>query len=199
VEESSSPLELPQLSESRKEALQIASLFGQQKSALLLSDKAREEAVKNSPDLSTARRIHFATHGLISERQPQLSGLVLTLDNDPAEDGLLQMREIFNLKLNAELVVLSACETGLGKEMKGEGVIGLTRAFQYAGASNVVVSLWRVADRSTADLMIDFYRHMQSGLDKAQALRRAKLQMIESSPFSHPYYWAAFVMNGEAR
>lgn len=199
VEESSSPLELPQLSESRKEALQIASLFGQQKSALLLSDKAREEAVKNSPDLSTARRIHFATHGLISERQPQLSGLVLTLDNDPAEDGLLQMREIFNLKLNAELVVLSACETGLGREMKGEGVIGLTRAFQYAGASNVVVSLWRVADRSTADLMIDFYRHMQSGLDKAQALRRAKLQMIESRAFSHPYYWAAFVMNGEAR
>jgi CHAT domain-containing protein len=199
MDDSSSHLELPQLSESRKEALQIASLFGQRKSALLLSDKAREEDLKNSPDLSTARRIHFATHGLISERQPQLSGLVLTLDNDPAEDGLLQMREIFNLKLNAELVVLSACETGLGKEMKGEGVIGLTRAFQYAGASNVVVSLWRVADRSTADLMIDFYRHMQSGLDKAPALRRAKLQMIEGGTFSHPYYWAAFVMNGEAR
>ena len=110
---------------------------------------------------------------------------------------MLQVYEIFNLKLNADLVVLSACRTGLGKEVRGEGVIGLTRAFLYAGASSLTVSLWQVADQSTSDLMIHFYEQMNAGHGKAEALRRAKLKMIEEKRYTHPFYWAPFVLIGE--
>ncbi|HEX6190113.1 MAG TPA: CHAT domain-containing protein, partial [Pyrinomonadaceae bacterium] len=122
---------------SSREVTGIAKFYQPEKIALYLGAAASEETVKSNKHLSTARRIHFATHGLISERLPQLSGLVLTLDEDAREDGLLQVYEIFNLKLSADLVVLSACRTGLGKEVRGEGVIGLTRAFLSAGASTV--------------------------------------------------------------
>jgi CHAT domain-containing protein len=107
--------------------------------------------------------------------------------------------EIFNLKLNADLVVLSACETGLGKEVKGEGLIGLTRAFLYAGTPSVVVSLWQVQDRSTAELMVRFYRHLKNGQpSKAEALRQAQLELIRHGTFAHPYYWAPFVLVGQS-
>jgi CHAT domain-containing protein len=107
--------------------------------------------------------------------------------------------EIFNLKLNAELVVLSACETGLGKEVRGEGLIGLTRAFLYAGTPSVAVSLWKVEDRSTAELMARFYRHLKDGRTKAGALRQAQLDLIGDKKFAHPYYWAPFVLVGEGK
>jgi CHAT domain-containing protein len=106
--------------------------------------------------------------------------------------------EIFNLKLNADLVVLSACETGLGKETRGEGLVGLTQAFFYAGTSSLVVSLWKVQDRSTGDLMVRFYRNLNNpSLNKSQALRQAQLEMIRKGDFSHPYYWAGFVLMGK--
>jgi CHAT domain-containing protein len=156
---------------------------------------------KSVQDASAAcgRELYFAVHGLISERQPQYSGLVLTLDDDPKEDGLLQVYEIFNLKLNADLVVLSACKTGLGKEVKGEGLIGLTRAFMYAGARSLVVSLWQVADPSTAELMVKFYGQLDGTSDKAEALRQAKLKVIQANRYAHPFYWAPFILVGEPK
>jgi len=186
----------PRLVDSRREVEAIARLYPAAETALYLGQAASEESVKTNQQLSRARRIHFATHGLINECQPQNSALVLTMDDDPREDGLLHTYEIFNLKLSAELVVLSACQTGLGQQVRGEGVIGLTRAFLYAGASGVVVSLWQVADRSTADSMIQFHRQLNRGADKAEALRGAKLEMIGSGPYAHPYYWAPFVLTG---
>jgi CHAT domain-containing protein len=115
------------------------------------------------------------------------------------EDGLLQIYEIFNLKLNADLVVLSACETGLGKQVKGEGLVGLTHAFFYAGTPSIIVSLWKVQDRSTADLMVNFYQQLDRDNDKAEALRLAKLQLIQQNRYAHPYYWAPFVLTGEPK
>jgi CHAT domain-containing protein len=191
--------ELTRLAESHHEATEIARLYRPEQVALYLGPQAKEENVKGNCDLATARRIHFATHGLTNERQPQYSGLVLTLDDNSQEDGLLQVYEIFNLKLKAELVVLSACQTGLGKELEGEGMIGLTRAFMYAGVPSVVVSLWQVADRSTAELMVKFYQQMDRVGDKAEALRRAKLELIDNSCYQHPYYWAPFVIVGDTK
>ena len=116
-----------------------------------------------------------------------------------SEDGLLQVYEVFNLKLNADLVVLSACETGLGKEVKGEGLVGLTHAFFYAGTPSVIVSLWKVQDRSTADLMVNFYQQLDRSQDKTEALRQAKLKLIQNNRYAHPYYWAPFVLIGEPK
>jgi CHAT domain-containing protein len=110
----------------------------------------------------------------------------------------LTMREVFDLKLNAELVVLSACKTGLGKIIRGEGITGLSRAFLCAGTPTVLVSLWNVYDRSTADLMTSFYKNLETqGMNKAAALREARLEMIRSKKYSHPYYWAPFVLIGD--
>lgn len=192
-------LDLTRLNESSREATEIARLYGPDQVALYVGSEAKEENVKGNPTLASARRIHFATHSLTSERKPQYSGLVLTLDDDPREDGLLQVYEIFNLKLQADLVVLSACHTALGKQLKGEGMIGLTRAFMYAGAPSVVVSLWQVADRSTAELMVKFYQQLDLSGDKAEALRQAKLKLMENPRYGHPYYWAPFVLVGETR
>jgi len=200
-------LNLNQLRHSRHEVEEIARLFGEGEAKLYLDDEASEENVKAEDRLSRYRIVHFSAHGLISETRPRFSGIVLTLPkagNDgkttSKEDGLLSAYEIFNLKLNAELVALSACETGLGKEVKGEGIMGLMRAFMYAGTPSVVVSLWKVDDESAADLMIGFYRYWQGGgkgkLSKAEALRRAQLDAIKQG--SLPYYWAPFVLVGRS-
>lgn len=115
-------------------------------------------------------------------------------------DGFLHLQDIFNLNLPAELVVLSACQTGLGKDVKGEGLVGLTRGFMYAGSKRVVVSLWRVKDRSTAELMTNFYQQMlQQGVNPVAALREAQLKMLQTEPWKSPYYWAAFEIQGEWR
>lgn len=186
---------------SATEVERIARLFPPGASQLYLRGEATERNVKDNPLLRQASRIHFATHGVPDERQPDLAGLVLTPESD-AEDGFLQVHEIFDLELSADLVVLSACETGLGRQVSGEGLLSLSRGFLYAGAPSVVVSLWRVSDqRSTPDLMERFYRGLGDigglgGADKSEALRQAKLAVIDGG-HAHPYYWAPFVLIGD--
>jgi CHAT domain-containing protein len=144
--------------------------------------------------------VHFATHGYIDSERPDLSAVVLSLvdKNGDPQDGFLRAHDIYNLNLPAELVVLSACQTGLGKEVKGEGLVGLTRGFMYAGARRLVVSLWNVNDKATAELMRRFYRGMLlQKLTPAAALRQAQTQMSHHPRWSSPYYWAAFVLQGE--
>ena len=144
--------------------------------------------------------LHFATHGLIQRQQPELSGLVLSLFNESGEslDGFLRLHEIYNLDLAAEMVVLSACQTGSGREVRGEGLLGLTRGFFYAGAPRLVVSLWKVADVGTAELMKRFYWNLLEGkAPPPLALRAAQRAMLGEEEWSHPYYWAGFVFQGE--
>jgi len=155
-----------------------------------------------SDELSQYRVIHFATHGLLDSKHPELSGLVLSLVDESGrpQDGFLRLHEIYNLRLNAELVVLSACQTALGKEVKGEGLIGLTRGFMYAGTPRVMASLWQVDDAATAQLMKRFYRGIsQEKLPPAAALRAAQIEMLKRKHWESPYYWGAFVLQGEWR
>lgn len=193
-----SAMNLADLPESRREVEAIAQLFAPSEVDLFLGPEATEDHVKQDRLLSAARRIHFATHAFLSDVRPELSGLVLARSENSAEDGLLQVYEIFNLELDAELIVLSACESGLGRTVAGEGLIGFARAFLYAGTPSLVVSLWSVEDASTADLMIEFYRRLQQGAGVGEALRAAKLGVLEREERAHPYYWAPFVLLGEA-
>jgi CHAT domain-containing protein len=152
------------------------------------------------PNLSQYQIIHFATHGLLNSQHPELSGVVLSLFDEEGrpQDGFLRLHDIYNLKLAADLVVLSACKTGLGKEIKGEGLVGLTRGFFYAGAPRVVASLWKVDDRATAELMKLFYQRMlRDGLRPAEALRKAQIDMLKQPRWAAPYYWAGFTLQGE--
>jgi len=152
------------------------------------------------PELRQYRIIHFATHGLLNNSQPELSGIVLSLVDrlGRPQDGFLRLNEIYNLDLPAELVVLSACRTGLGKEARGEGLIGLTRGFMYSGVPRVVASLWRIDDRAAAELMSAFYEAMfTQHLTPAAALRAAQIKMWQTSNRQFPHYWAAFVLHGE--
>jgi len=167
------------------------------KARVYLEREANETKLK-AGDLGEYRILHFATHGLVNKKNPKLSGLILSPEDSASkEDGILHLGEIYNLNLNADLVVLSACETGLGQVAKGEGIIGLTRGFLYAGASNLLVSLWQVSDATTADLMVDFYDKMLGGMSKPAALREAKLQMIRRhAEYAKPYYWAPFILVG---
>jgi len=155
-----------------------------------------------SSDLSQYQIVHLATHGLLNTEKPELSGLVLSLFNQEGEekDGFLRLHDIYNLNLPAELVVLSACETGLGQEIKGEGLVGLTRGFMYAGAKGIAVSLWSVNDAGTAKLMEKYYQKMlNEGLTSVAAMRAAQLEMWQSQQWNSPYYWSAFVVQGEWR
>ena len=137
-----------------------------------------------------------ATHAFVDERAPLRSGLTPRPGGD--DDGILRMNEILALKMNADVVVLSACQTGLGKLVKGEGMVGLTRAFLHAGASRLVVSLWEVNDVATAEFMKLFYGKMKAGFSPASALHEAKLAMRASDvpAYRHPYFWAPFVLVG---
>ena len=153
-------------------------------------------------DLSRYRIVHFATHGILNSEQPELSGIVLSLVNEKGEpvNGFLRLNEIYNMRLNADLVVLSACQTALGKEVRGEGLIGLTRGFMYAGTPRVLASLWKVDDAATAQLMKVFYRKMlKENKSPAAALREAKIEMMKQKRWSSPYYWAAFELQGDWR
>ena len=179
---------------SHEEVRRISSLIP--RSTVLEREKASEDLVK-SANLADYKIIHFAAHGLIDDQKPARSAIILTLDNDPAEDGFLQMREVFNLKLNADLVVLSSCQTGLGQFIKGEGIEGISRAFFYAGSSSVVMSLWTINDQISAQFMERFYYHLKGTENLAEALRQVKLEMIESDIVSHPYYWAGFILSGD--
>lgn len=163
---------------------------------ILINQEANETSIK-SESLRNYDLIHFATHGIVDEDNPDLSRIFLQNDSE-AEDGNLFSGEIYNLHLNANLVTLSACQTGLGKISKGEGVIGLSRALVYAGAKNLVVSFWSVADESTSQLMTTFYQHLITTKETtfAEALRGAKLKMIRQQKYASPFYWAPFVLIG---
>jgi len=185
----------------RQEAEQILALVPATQ-RMQAFDFAANRAIATSPQLQNYRIIHFATHGILNSTQPELSGVVLSLVDEKGtlQNGFLQLRDIFNLNLPAELVVLSACETGLGEEVKGEGLVGLTRGFMYAGSPRVVVSLWSVSDQATAELMAKFYKKMlQEGVKQAAALRAAQLEMWRQKQWQAPYYWAAFTLQGEWR
>ena len=166
-----------------------------------LDFRASRNAVLD-PALGQYRYLHFATHGYLDSERPGLSALLLSMidENGNRQDGFLRANEVYNLKLSADLVVLSACQTGLGKEIKGEGLVGLTRGFMYAGAPRIVVSLWSVNDRATADLMTAFYRKMlRQGARPAAALRAAQIEMWKQKSWRSPFYWAAFTLQGEWR
>ncbi|MCI0698583.1 CHAT domain-containing protein [candidate division KSB1 bacterium] len=160
-------------------------------------------AAATSPELGRYRIIHFATHGLLNSEHPELSGLVLSLldRHGNPQNGFLRLNEIYNLELNADLVVLSACQTALGKEISGEGLISLVRGFMYAGTPRVVSSLWSVQDEATAELMKRFYKKMlgKEKLRPIAALRAAQIEMWQKQPWQSPYFWAAFVLQGEWR
>lgn len=158
-------------------------------------DDASESNFKNE-NLGKYRYLHFATHGLVNESEPALSRIFLKPGAD--EDGSLYTGEIYNLTIDADLVTLSACETGLGKVAKGEGIVGLSRALQYAGANNIIVSLWQVADASTAQMMIEFYKYNLNNEHHGYnaALRQAKLSLLNSEEYARPYYWAPFILVG---
>jgi CHAT domain-containing protein len=157
-------------------------------------------SLATSGELSKYRYLHFATHGYLDTARAGFSAVVLSMfdrEGKP-QDGFLRTHDIYNLKLPAELVVLSACETGLGKEVTGEGLDGLPRAFMYAGARRVVVSLWNVNDKATAALMQQLYAGMLRGnKTPAAALRAAQLEMLRTRQWQSPYFWAPFVMQGE--
>jgi CHAT domain-containing protein/tetratricopeptide (TPR) repeat protein len=187
---------LQQLPYAKAEVEEISKLYPRGSTTLLIGKDATEENAKQL-DLQDYRIVHFASHGLIDEEHPQFSSLILNGGGE--EDGYLTMREVFDLKLNADLVVLSACKSGLGQRIRGEGVTGLSRSFFGAGASSVLVSLWNVYDRSTSDFMTAFYRQMETAkLNKAAALKAARRQMILSKKYSHPYYWSPFILIGRS-
>ncbi len=184
---------------SRQEALAIAALLPPS-DVLRATDFDANRALATSGDLSDYRIVHFATHGFLNSEQPRMSGLVLSLvrPDGKAQEGFLRLTDIYNLRLPAEVVVLSACQTALGKEIRGEGIVGLTRGFMYAGARRVVASLWQVDDLATAELMRLFYRAMlKDGLRPAAALRAAQRQLAAQPQWASPYYWSAFVLQGE--
>jgi CHAT domain-containing protein len=186
---------------SRREAEAIAALAPRSQSIKSLDFEASRDKVTGL-DLSRYRIVHFATHGLLNSHHPELSGIVLSLVDEEGQpqNGFLRLHEIYNLKLPAELVVLSACQTGLGKEIRGEGLVGLTRGFMYAGAARVVASLWKVDDAATAELMKRFYQKIfVRRLRPAAAMREAQVEMWREERWRSPYYWAAFVMQGEWR
>jgi CHAT domain-containing protein len=163
-------------------------------------DFVASRATATSRELGQYRILHFATHGLINNQNPELSGMVLSLVNEKGEpqNGFLRLYEIYNLKVGADLVVLSACQTALGKEIKGEGLGGLARGFMYAGAPRVVASLWQIDDRATAQLMKRFYEEMLGhGLRPAAALRAAQVSMQTDNRWRAPRFWAGFTLQGE--
>lgn len=194
-------LSIRRLPFTRQEAEQILAV-APSPSNLKALDFLASRSTATGGELSKYRYVHFATHGYLDSSRADSSAIVLSLfdrDGKP-DDGFLHVRDVYRLNLPAEVVTLSACETGLGKDVKGEGLVGLTQGFMYAGARRVVVSLWNVNDKATADLMTKFYQKMlKQGERPAAALRTAQVAMWNQKQWQSPYYWAAFVMQGEWR
>lgn len=198
---SGGPLTVRRLPFTRQEADQILAVAPGGSNLRALDFRANR-SIATSGELSNYRYVHFATHGYLDTSRAGLSAIVLSLVDERGnpQDGFLRTHDIYNLKLPAELVVLSACETGLGKEVKGEGLDGLTRGFMYAGARRVVVSLWNVNDKATAGLMQHLYVGMlKNNKTPAAALRDAQIRMLRVNQWQSPYYWAGFVLQGEWR
>jgi CHAT domain-containing protein len=190
--------DLARLYFTREEADAIRSLAPAGEIRTELDFNANRSAVRD-PSLGGYRVIHFATHGMLDSKHPELSGIALSMvdRHGNAQDGFLRLHEIYNLKLNADLVVLSGCQTALGEEVRSEGLIGLARGFMYAGSPQVMASLWSVRDRAVAELMRRFYdRLLSRHMEPAAALRSAQISMLAESRWSDPYDWAAFTIQG---
>ena len=193
--------EIPRLPFSLQEANAILKTVPPSQRFSALSFRANRSTVLN-PKLAQYRHIHLATHGVMDLNHPELSGVLLSMvdENGKEQNGYLGLNDIYTLNWPAELVVLSACETGIGKEVKGEGLIALTRGFMYAGAARVVASLWKVDDYATAVLMAEFYHEMLvNKTNAAAALRIAQLKLSRHPAWRNPHYWAGFVLQGEWR
>jgi CHAT domain-containing protein/tetratricopeptide (TPR) repeat protein len=191
--------DLRRLRFSRQEADEITR-FANDELKLEATDFNASRTLATSGELKQYRIIHFATHGLINNQHPELSGIVLSLVDEQGrqQNGFLRLYDLYNLKLSAELVVLSACQTALGKEIRGEGLVGLTRGFMYAGAPRVIASLWQIDDRASAEFMKRFYQGLLGQkLRPAAALRLAQVSMQNDKRWSAPHYWAAFTLQGE--
>lgn len=191
--------QLPSLAESEKEIQAIADLFtaANRSAQVFLGQSAQESSLK-AKAIQQARFLHISTHAEVNEQNPYLSGIILNpSDESEVEDGTLYISEAYNLSLNADLVVLSTCQSKIGKHIKGEGMLGLSRAFLYAGGRNLMASLWDVEDEVTALIMQDFYSNVFDGQSYSQALRQAKLKLIASNTFSYPMDWAPFVLIGQ--
>ena len=190
---------LPRLPATAHEARSIAGLVAPEQQLLAMGFNASLDAVMNT-QLSDYRIIHFATHGRIDSRYPALSELVFSQidENGQPREGSLRLHDIYNLDLQAELVAMSACSTALGREIAGEGLTGLTQGFMYAGSRSVLASLWQVPDRATAELMTRFYRNLLEGEQTpSAALRQAQLELASKARWRSPYFWGAFVLQGE--
>ena len=194
---------IPRLLASREEANTIARILrsADPEAVRIEMDFAASRDAVFQDGLSRYRLIHFATHGVIDTRRPEMSGLILSLRDRKGRklDGYLRLADIYKLKLSADLVVLSSCDSALGKDLASEGIIGLPRGFLYAGAKRVIASMWKVEDTATAKLMSSLYARMQQGESPSAALRAAQLEMLRSPFWSRPYYWAAFALQGEYR
>jgi len=185
----------------RQEAERIVAMVPTNERKLALDFAASRDTV-TSAELGQYRYVHLSTHGLLNSVHPELSGLVFSLVNEHGEpqDGFLRAHEIFNLKLSPEVVALSACQTGMGKNIRGEGLVSLTRGFMYAGAPRVIVSLWSVSDLGTTELMVRFYQGMlKEGMRPAAAMRAAQVSLMNDKRWASPYYWAPFTLQGEWR
>jgi CHAT domain-containing protein len=172
------------------------------KESMQVLDFKATRAMAMGPELSHYRFVHFATHGIVNLEHPELSGIVLSMVDESGrpQDGFLRLHDIYNLSLPVEMVVLSACDTGIGKQVKGEGLIALTRGFMYAGSARVVASLWKVDDAATAELMGQFYQEMfTNGRKPAAALQAAQSSIAKQKRWHSPYFWAGFVLQGEWR
>ncbi|MFQ5752936.1 MAG: CHAT domain-containing protein, partial [bacterium] len=185
------------LPKSETEVKAIGKELSRSQNCIFTGDRATEENFKREAEDYSI--LHLATHFLTDDNQPLYSKIALAQNKSAIEDGYLQTYEVFNMRLNADLVVLSACNTGLGKLRRGEGMIGIARAFLFAGVPSLVVSLWNVNDESTSMIMKNFYKHLKAGLNNKQALRLAKLDYIKSSQNygKDPFYWAPFILIGD--
>jgi CHAT domain-containing protein len=192
---------MPRLPFTRREADAILAVTPPDQDLVALGfDASRSKAM--SSEIAQFRVVHFATHGLLDNEHPELSGLVLSMVDERGnfKNGFLKLQDIYNLKLQADLVVLSGCETGLGKTITGEGLIGLTRGFMYAGTPRVISSLWKVDDVATSELIKHFYIALEEDkMAPAAALRSAQVALLQKKRWSSPYYWAAFLLQGEWR
>ncbi len=191
--------DLPRLLASRQEAKNITGFLPKDKTRLQTDFAANLENVEKS-DLEQYRILHFATHGLLNTSNPEFSGLVFSLydKNGKSQDGFLTLNNIYNLNLSSDMVVLSACQTALGKEVSGEGLIGISRGFLYAGSNRIVASLWKVDDAATAEFMKRFYRnHLQNKMPASKALQQTKIEMKKIKRYQSPYYWSAFTLLGD--
>jgi CHAT domain-containing protein len=180
---------------SAKEVKEISKYFQPDKKDVYLKSEANEQTLKGL-NLNSYRIVHFACHAFSDESYPLRSTLVFSLDGSGEEDGFFQVLEMYKLRLNADLTVLSACQTGKGKNIQNEGVLGLPRVFFYMGSRSVISTLWSIDDRATSQFMGYFYEYYGKGTGKAQALQAAKQRMMRTK-YSHPFYWGAFILTGE--